>query len=101
MAATREDGAVSAAPSSRPGPLLQGTDLAISIPTESGTIEALRGISLQLSAGETIGIVGESGSGKTMLALSVLGLLPGRARVTGSVRLDGEGLLQAREGQSR
>jgi peptide/nickel transport system ATP-binding protein len=93
MAATREDGAVSAAPSSRPGPLLQVTDLAISIPTESGTIEAVRGISLELSAGETIGVVGESGSGKTMLALSVLGLLPGRARVSGSIRLDGTELL--------
>jgi peptide/nickel transport system ATP-binding protein len=87
--------------SSAPGPLLEVSDLAISIPTENGVIEAVRGISLAVAPGETIGIVGESGSGKTMLALSVLGLLPRRAQVTGSVRLDGEELLQASESQWR
>jgi glutathione transport system ATP-binding protein len=79
--------------------LLEVTDLVISIPTENGVIEAVRGISLAIAPGETIGIVGESGSGKTMLALSVLGLLPRRAQVTGSVRLDGDELLQASESQ--
>ena len=83
------------------GSLLEVTDLAISIPTENGVIEAVRGISLAVAPGETIGIVGESGSGKTMLALSVLGLLPRRAQVTGSVRLDGEELLQASEAHWR
>jgi peptide/nickel transport system ATP-binding protein len=43
--------------------------------------------------------VGESGSGKTMLALSMLGLLPGAARVTGSVKLDGTELLGASQAQ--
>jgi peptide/nickel transport system ATP-binding protein len=91
MAKTIEgDGAaVAAAPSSRPGPLLELDGLTISIPTESGTVEAVRGISLAIEPGETLGIVGESGSGKTMLALSVLGLLPKAARVTGSIKLDG------------
>jgi peptide/nickel transport system ATP-binding protein len=89
------------AASSPPGSLLEVTDLAISIPTENGLIEAVRGISLAVAPGETIGIVGESGSGKTMLALSILGLLPRRAQVTGSVRLDGEELLQASEAQWR
>jgi len=87
--------------SSPPGSLLEVTDLAISIPTENGLIEAVRGISLSIAPGETVGIVGESGSGKTMLALSVLGLLPRRAQVTGSVRLDGEELLQASEAHWR
>jgi peptide/nickel transport system ATP-binding protein len=87
--------------SSPHGSLLEVTDLAISIPTENGVIEAVRGISLAVAPGETIGIVGESGSGKTMLALSVLGLLPRRAQVTGSVRLDGEELLQASEAHWR
>jgi peptide/nickel transport system ATP-binding protein len=81
------------APPSRLGPLLEVTDLAISIPTEGGTIEAVRGISFAIHPGETVGIVGESGSGKTMLALAVLGLLPRAARVTGSVRLDQRELL--------
>jgi peptide/nickel transport system ATP-binding protein len=83
------------------GSLLEVTGLAISIPTENGLIEAVRGISLAVAPGETVGIVGESGSGKTMLALSVLGLLPRRAQLTGSVRLDGEELLQASEAQWR
>jgi peptide/nickel transport system ATP-binding protein len=87
--------------SSPPGSLLEVTDLAISIPTENGLIEAVRGISLAIAPGETVGIVGESGSGKTMLALSLLGLLPRRAQVTGSVRLDGEELLQASEAHWR
>jgi peptide/nickel transport system ATP-binding protein len=86
-----------AAGSSAHGSLLEVTDLTVSIPTENGVIEAVRGISLAIAPGETIGIVGESGSGKTMLALSVLGLLPRRAHVTGSVRLDGDELLQASE----
>ncbi len=77
----------------RSGPLLEITDLAVSIPTESGTIEAVRGISLALGRGETLGVVGESGSGKTMLALSVMGLLPRTALVSGSVQLAGTELL--------
>jgi peptide/nickel transport system ATP-binding protein len=88
-------------PSSPPGPLIEVSDLAISIPTESGTIEAVRNISLVIEPGETVGIVGESGSGKTMLALSLLGLLPGAARVSGSVRLDGEELTGGSESRWR
>jgi peptide/nickel transport system ATP-binding protein len=77
----------------RPGPLLEISDLAVSIPTESGTIEAVRGISLAIGRGETVGVVGESGSGKTMLALSVMGLLPRTAQVRGSIQLAGTELL--------
>jgi len=77
----------------RPGPLLEISDLAVSIPTDSGTIEAVRGISLAVGRGETVGVVGESGSGKTMLALSVMGLLPRTARVRGSIQLGGTELL--------
>jgi peptide/nickel transport system ATP-binding protein len=77
----------------RPGPLLEISDLAVSIPTESGTIEAVRGISLAIGRGETLGVVGESGSGKTMLALAIMGLLPRTALVSGSVQLEGTELL--------
>jgi peptide/nickel transport system ATP-binding protein len=79
------------------GPLLEVTDLEVSIATEGGLIEAVRGITFQLGAGETLGVVGESGSGKTMLSLAILGLLPNAARVTGSVRLEGKELLTASE----
>jgi peptide/nickel transport system ATP-binding protein len=92
---------VSPPPAAGSGSLLSVTDLTISIPTENGLIEAVRGISLEIAAGETVGIVGESGSGKTMLALSVLGLLPTRAQVTGSVVLDGADLLEISEAQWR
>jgi peptide/nickel transport system ATP-binding protein len=81
--------AVAAAPAPGRDPLLELAGLTISIPTESGTVEAVRGISLTVERGETLGIVGESGSGKTMLALSLLGLLPRAAAVTGSIKLDG------------
>jgi peptide/nickel transport system ATP-binding protein len=86
---------VSGSPLPAAKPLLDVTDLTISLATEGGLIEAVRGITFSLGAGETLGVVGESGSGKTMLALAVLGLLPGAADVTGSVRLDGEELLTA------
>ena len=83
----REAGAPQGAPASRPGPLLEITGLHISIPTEGGLIEAVRGVSFALRAGETIGVVGESVPGKTMHALSVLGIVPGAAQIGVSVRL--------------
>jgi peptide/nickel transport system ATP-binding protein len=57
---------------------------------EIGGAPILDGVTLKVAPGQSLGLVGESGCGKSMTALSVLGLLPGRARVTGGhVRLDG------------
>jgi len=57
---------------------------------------ALNSVDLAISEGGTLGIVGESGSGKTVLALSILGLLPRNGRITsGSIRFDGSDLLTA------
>ncbi|MFE6865479.1 dipeptide ABC transporter ATP-binding protein [Kitasatospora sp. NPDC057692] len=76
-------------------PLLRVRDLRVDFTGPRGTapVPAVRGVDLALRRGETLGIVGESGSGKSVTALAVLGLLPGTARVRGSVRLDGRELV--------
>jgi peptide/nickel transport system ATP-binding protein len=82
-----------ASPGEVSGLLLDVTDLSVTIPTEGGTVNAVRGVSFGLRSGEVLGVVGESGSGKSMSALAVMGLLPNRAVASGSVRLKGEELL--------
>ena len=65
-------------------PLLSVRDLRTEIDTESGTVTAVDGVSFDLYHDEVLAVVGESGCGKTMLALSILGLLPRRTgRITG------------------
>jgi peptide/nickel transport system ATP-binding protein len=58
-------------------------------------VEVLHGIDLKVTKGEAVGFVGESGCGKSVTWLGALGLLPGKARVSGSVRLDGDELVGA------
>ena len=62
--------------------LLEITDLRVDFDTRAGTVQALRGVSLSLERGETLGIVGESGSGKSVTAQAVMGLIdvPGGSR---------------------
>ena len=71
--------------------------------TRWGTTRAVDGVSFDLKRGETLGIVGESGSGKSMLALSLVRLLPEPAGriLAGRVELDGTDLLTLREKQMR
>lgn len=57
-------------------PLLKVENLQTGFATTHGVIRAVDGVSLQLKHGETLGIVGESGSGKSVLARSLMGLLP-------------------------
>ena len=54
-------------------------------------------LSLAIGAGEMMALVGESGSGKTIAALSIMRLLPPRARITGSVDLAGTEITQLDE----
>ena len=70
-------------------PLLEVSDLRLTLPTARGAVAALRGVSLTLQAGQTLGLIGESGCGKSLTALAVMGLLPEGARVQGSIRFDG------------
>jgi oligopeptide/dipeptide ABC transporter ATP-binding protein len=75
--------------------VLEIRDLHVTFETPSGPLEAVRGVDLDVSAGELLGVVGESGSGKSVTFLATMGLLPVRARVTGSVLLAGEQLIGA------
>jgi peptide/nickel transport system ATP-binding protein len=63
-------------------PLLDVDGLSVTLPTPNGALQAVRNISFNVKAGETLGIVGESGCGKSMTALALLGLQPSRARRT-------------------
>jgi peptide/nickel transport system ATP-binding protein len=78
--------------------ILDIQDLSVDIPTDSSTLHAVRGISLELKWGETLGIVGESGSGKSMTALALMNLLPPAARRQAScIDFDGSDLTHATE----
>ncbi|MFZ9885234.1 MAG: ABC transporter ATP-binding protein, partial [Ilumatobacteraceae bacterium] len=81
--------------------VLEIRDLHVTFDTPSGPLEAVRGVDLDVSSGELLGVVGESGSGKSVTFLATMGLLPARARVTGSVILAGEQLIGASPNQLR
>ncbi|MFC9465580.1 ABC transporter ATP-binding protein [Streptomyces coelicoflavus] len=74
-------------------PLLRVRDLRVSFPSEAGRVDAVRGVSLDLRRGQTLGIVGESGSGKSVTSLAIMGLLAESARVSGSITIEGRELV--------
>ncbi|HKQ81945.1 MAG TPA: ABC transporter ATP-binding protein [Steroidobacteraceae bacterium] len=82
-------------------PLLQLRDVRVSYPRGQDTVNALRGITLDVQRGECLAVVGESGSGKTQLCLACLGLLAPRAIVSGSARFADQELLGATEATLR
>jgi peptide/nickel transport system ATP-binding protein len=65
--------------------LLEVDGLLTSFATARGELRAVDGVSFTLARGETLGIVGESGSGKSMLARTIMGLLPPTAATSGRV----------------
>ncbi|MFM8815533.1 MAG: ATP-binding cassette domain-containing protein, partial [Actinomycetes bacterium] len=73
--------------------IIQIRNLSVSFPSESGTVQAVRELSLDIRPGEVLGLVGESGSGKSVTSLSMIGLLPPTARVTGEIFYAGTNLL--------
>jgi peptide/nickel transport system ATP-binding protein len=81
------DTTVAAGPGPDGGVLLSVRDLHVTFPSEAGPVRAVRGVSWDVRPGEVLGVVGESGSGKSVSSLAVLGLLPDRAHVSGSIRL--------------
>jgi len=81
--------------------ILAVRDISTSFPSPRGVVQALDSVSFTLGEGETIGIVGESGSGKSMLARSVMGLLPPTAVTSGEVVFDGRELSGMRVAERR
>jgi peptide/nickel transport system ATP-binding protein len=74
-------------------PLLELTDLTVTLPTARGPAKALHDVSFALERGHTVGLIGESGCGKSLTALAILGLLPELAKVSGSIRFDNQELV--------
>ena len=72
-------------------------DLRVALQTSHGYVEALRGVNFEMQRGETLGLIGESGCGKSLTALAVMGLLPERAKVSGTIALNGTNLTQLTE----
>ena len=86
-------------PSQPAGAVLSVRDLRVEFPSEDGLVKAVDGLSYDVFESEVLGIVGESGSGKSVSSLAVLGLLPEKAKISGSVVYRGEELLQKSERQ--
>ncbi|HMC41304.1 MAG TPA: ABC transporter ATP-binding protein [Acidimicrobiales bacterium] len=72
--------------------LLEIHDLHVSFPTSDGLVQAVRGISFSVDAGQTLGIVGESGSGKSVSTQTIMGLTRG-AEISGQAVFRGRDLL--------
>lgn len=77
-------------------PLLEIRDLRVDIGAGSHSVHVLRGVDLDLLAGQATGLVGESGSGKSTTILAILGLLAREADVLGGrIQFEGRDLLGA------
>ena len=82
-------------------PLLRLEDLEVTYRTSEGDVPAVRGVTLDVEAGTSLGVAGESGSGKSTLAATVLRLTPRSAKVAGRVLLDDEDVLSMSFGRLR
>ncbi len=82
-------------------PLLSVSDLTVLLPVEGEQRPVLRDVSLDIRAGEAVGLVGESGSGKSMTARAIDRLLPTGAQVHGEIQLRGSDVTALTGGQLR
>jgi len=81
---------------------LEVKDLAVRLPIGGDRPEAVSGVSFSVERGEILCLVGESGSGKTVIAHSIMGLLPKTLALgTGEIRLEGEELTKASAARRR
>jgi peptide/nickel transport system ATP-binding protein len=76
-------------------PVLRYRSFGVTFRTDSGVVDAVRDVDLEVRPGETLALVGESASGKTVTSLAALGLLPANATPRGSVTVAGTDVLGA------
>ena len=74
--------------------MLTVRNLHVTFKVDTNTVDAVKGVSYDVSPGESLGIVGESGSGKSVSALAIMGLLPPTATVNGDIIYKGQHLTQ-------
>ena len=82
-------------------PVLSVRDLHVTYRGAQGEVPAVRGVTLDVHEGETVGVAGESGCGKSTVAMALLRLLPASARTDGQILLDGEDVLTMKPGRLR
>jgi peptide/nickel transport system ATP-binding protein len=82
-------------------PRLQVEDLSVRFATDDGPVLAVDRMSFTVGPREVVALVGESGCGKSVTSMSVLRLLPSRAAVTGSIKLEGQELTSMTEAAIR
>ena len=75
---------------------LEIKNLTIHFETDEGTVHAVNNISLEMEAGETLGLVGETGAGKTTTALGIMNLVPApRGKIlSGEILFEGDDILK-------
>lgn len=85
---------------SKEAPLLEVKDLCIKF-ERHGDVNVVDHVSFKVRPGETMGLVGESGCGKSITALTIMGLIDPKAKITGEILYEGKNLLEMKPEERR